>query len=236
MRLKFPTVTLWIASIVSIILAFKTSSEPILSIFSETWIDSFFEQFSTGNSIVFDLSIGFIVSVFFYLIIAWYPNRQRKRLIKRNFKEQYHSFKQDTILILLSACHETIDNKLSLKLTEQSEFKKFFTKPNKDEPRNIKWYDVLNGLKEYHLKELLVELEIFRNEVAYVLDNVEINDPDVFSFFKRLSQTVYKLKNSTLDSDDFKPIEHFFWQVFAGWNIIDGYTDIDIVKVMISKI
>ena len=91
-------------------------------------------------------------------------------------------------------------------------------------------------MNEYHLKDLLVELEIFTNEVAYVLNNVEINDPDVFSFFKRLSQTVYRFKNSTLEYDEVKQLSGFLWDLFAGWSFIDGYREDDIVKVMIEKI
>ncbi len=140
------------------------------------------------------------------------------------------------ICIFLDASEKCYDSRLPSKLSDQSEFKKFFTQPDNNDSRNIKWHAVLNGLKEYHLKELLVEMEIFMNEVAYVLNNVEINDSNVFSFFKRLSQAVYRLKNSTLDYDDVKQLSGFIWELFAGWSFIDGYHDNDIVNVMINKI
>lgn len=236
MRLKVSTLLLWTISIGSIILALKASNEPMLSIFRDTWVDFFFQQFGTGNSIIFSLSIGFLVSVFFYLLVVWFPARQRKNLIKSNFEEQYLSFKHDMICIFLGASEKVYDGELPSKLSDQSEFKKFFTTPDKNDSRNIRWYAVLNGLNEYHLKELLVELEIFMNEVAYVLNNVEINDPNVFSFFKRLSQAVHRLKNSTSEYEDVKQLSRFLWELFAGWNFIDGYREDDIVKVMIEKI
>jgi hypothetical protein len=235
MRLKVFTLLLWIISAVSIILALKASNEPIVSIFRNTWFNSFFQQFDTGNSIVFDLSIGFLVSVFFYFLVAWYPNRQRKKIIKQNFEEQYRLFKEEAIRIFLFACQGYSDE-LSSKLSEQSEFRKFFTEPVDGDSRSARWYDVLNGLKGDRLKELLVELEVFMNEVAYVLNNVEINDTDVFSFFKRLSQAVYRLKNSTSDYEDVEQLSKFLWELFAGWSFIDGYRTDDIIKVMISKI
>jgi len=236
MRLKISTLLLWILSIVSIILALKTSNEPMPLIFRDTWIDSFFQQFNTGNSIIFNLSIGFLVSVIFYLLVVWFPSKQRKNLMKRNFEEQYLSFKYDMICIFLGASEKVYDSMLPSKLSNQSEFKKFFTQPDKNDPRNIKWYDVLNGFNEYHLKDLLTQLEIFMNEVAYVLNNVEINDPDVFSFFKRLSQTVYRFKNSNFEYEEVKQLSRFLWEIFAGWSFIDGYRKDDIVKVMIEKI
>jgi len=236
MRLKVSTLLLWLLGILSVLLAFKASNEPILSIFQGTWVESFFQQFDTGNSIIFGLSIGFLVSVFFYILVVWLPNRRRKSLIKRNFEEQYRTFKHDTISIFLMACQGFHDSELPRKLSDQSEFVKFFREPIGSDPRNIRWYTVLNGLKEHHLKSLLVVMEIFMNEVAYVLNNIDINDPEVFAFFKRLSQAVYQLKNSTLGYEEIKPLDSFIWQIFGGFSIIDGRRDYDVVKKMINKI
>lgn len=236
MRLKVSTLILLMISIGSIILALKASNEPMLPVFKDTWIDYFFQQFTTGNSIIYNLSIGFLVSFFFYLLVVSYPSRQRKNLIRRNFEEQYLSFKHDMICIFLSASEKVYDSDLPSKLTDQSEFRKFFLEPLDNEPRNIKWYSVLNGLKEHHLKDILVVLEIFMNEVAYVLNNVNINDPKVFAFFKRLSQAVYQLKNSNLGYDEIKPLDHFIWEILGGCSIVDGRRDYDVVKIMINKI
>ncbi len=204
------------------------------SILVETWIDSFFRQFNTGNSIIFSLSIGFLVSVIFYLLVVWFPNKQRKNLMKRNFEEQYRSFKRGAIGILLTAC-KSYDYELSLKLLDPNEFSKFIRTPVDDDPNNHKWYAIESGLDEDHLKGLLVSLEIFMNEVAYVLNNIDINEPEAFAFFKRLSQAVYQLKNSTLGYDEFKPLESFILQILGGYDFATGRRDYDIVKKMIDK-
>lgn len=234
MRLKVSTLLLWPLSVFSILLAIKASNEPTLSIFSGTWIDSFFKQFDTGNSIIFNLSIGFLVSVFFYILVVWFPNRQRKNLIKRNFEEQYKMFKRDTIGIFLSILELGNDFDLPSKLSDVKEFRDYFKKPFCDSQN--RWHGVLNGLDEYYLKNLLVTLEIFRNEVAYVLNNVEINVPEAFAFFKRLSQAVYSLKSSSFKDDEIKEFSHFVWQLFGGFSFAEGCKDHDIVKIMIKKI
>lgn len=120
------------------------------------------------------------------------------------------------------------------KLSEQNEFKKFF-KEDINGSQN-RWDSVLNGLNERLLKELLVELEILMNEIAFVLNNVNIDDQNVFSFFKRLSQAVYKLKNSTLEYYDTNQLSQFLLELFAGWSWIEGYRDGDIIAEMIKKI
>jgi hypothetical protein len=79
----------WILTLASIFLIFKTSSDPVLSIFANTPVQKLFSEFTTGNAIIFNLSIGFLVSVIFYLLVVWFPNMQKKRIIKHNLKEQY---------------------------------------------------------------------------------------------------------------------------------------------------
>jgi hypothetical protein len=220
-RIKPFSVALWLLSIASIALVIKTSDELFLDIFRNTLVESLFQRFNIGNSIIYDLSIGFLVSVIFYLLVVWFPDRQRKNLIKRNFEEQYKFFKEDTISILLGVCNKCYESDLPTKLSEQSEFKKYFKEPVSDSQK--RWDTVLNGLDERVIKELLVQLEILMNEVAFVLNNVDINNKNVFSFFKRLSQAVYKLKNSTLDDDD--DLKRFLWELFAGWSFIEGYRE-----------
>jgi len=168
-------------------------------------------------------------------LVIWYPDRKRKNIIKQNIEQQYRLFKEDTIGILLNVCDAgRYDTEYPTNLLGQNEFRKYF-KENISESQN-RWDDVCNGLDVYGIKELLVELEILLNEVTFVLSNVYIDDPNVFSFFKRFSKSLYKLKNSSLEDDDLKKLTTFLWQLLAGWNLVDGYRDEDIVKVMIDRI
>jgi hypothetical protein len=237
MRIKKSNILLWILSIASAFLALKTSPEPMLSVFKNTWIDCFFKPFATGNSIIFNVTIGFLVSVIFYLLVVWYPEKRKMIIIKHNLKETYHSFKSDTIYILMNACNNGgggYDPILIDKLVDQNEFRKYFNeKITEDQNR---WDAVFNGLDEYFIKKLLVELEILLHEVTFVLNNVYINDKNVFFFFKQLSQSVYKMKDSTVEYDDIKNMTSFLWQIFAGWSLIDGYREEEIIKLMIDKI
>jgi hypothetical protein len=234
-RKSILAIMLWMLTIVCFCLIFKTSSDPILSIFVNTPAQNIFCQFSTGNTIIFDLSTGFLVSMIFYLLVVWFPDRQKKNIIKHNIEEQYRFFKEDTINILLNVCVAgSYDAKYPTNLLDQDEFRKYF-KENVSESQT-RWDAVFNGLDDYWIKEILIELEILLNEVTFVLSNVYIDDPNVFSFFKRLSQSVYKLKNSSLEYDDLRKLTDFLWQLLAGWSVIDGYRDEDIVKVMIEKI
>ncbi len=234
MKIRLSAIVLWILSVSSFLLALKTSDDPAFHIFKDTLLESLFQKLPIGNTILFNMSVGFLVSIIFYLLVVWLPDRRRKKLIKTNMKEQYRFFKEDTIAILLSACQNRYESDFPRRLTDQGEFRKYF-KEAVNESQN-RWHVLLNGSNDRLLKDLLVELEILMNEVSYVLNNVTVEDPDVFSFFKRLSQAVYKLKNTTLAYDDKKQLSQFLWDLFAGWSFIDGYREDDIVSVMIEKI
>lgn len=235
MKIRSETIILWVLSIISIVLVLKTSDDPLVGIFNNSHVQFLFQKLSVGNVIIFNLSVGFIVSVIFYQIVFWLPDRRRRSLIKKNIKERYKFFKEDTISILLSACQRTYEGNLPEKLTEQYEFRTYF-KVAVNGSQN-RWHAVQNGINDQLLKDILVELELFMNEVSYVLNNIYIDDPEVFMFFKRLSMSVYKLKNTTMeDENNIRQVFGFLWDLFAGWSYIEGYRSNDIVAVMIEEI
>ena len=79
-------------------------------------------------------------------------------------------------------------------------------------------------------------MEIFRDELAFVLNNTDIPKDKPFEFLKRLSAAIYSMKDVTLGYDESKPLASFLWNVFAGWDQITGYRKEDIVKKMIAAI
>jgi hypothetical protein len=233
-RLKVAPIILWVSSIACIFLALKTCGDPIPTAFQNTFLAHSLQRFPTGNALIFNLSVGFLVSVIFYLLVVWYPEKRTKNLIKRSLEERYRYFKEDTIAIFLSALGNSYRGDLPRSLSDQNSFKEYFKAQATDS--QTRWDAVLNGLGENHLRDLVVELEILMNEVEFVLSNVTVDDGNAFLFFKRLCQAVYKFKNSTLGYDDLKQLSRFLWELFAGFSFIDGYRKSDIVKDMIKRI
>jgi hypothetical protein len=237
MRLKLPTVILWLLSIVGIFLLIKSNGEILLPKFKDTSLAYFFQPFPIGNAIIFDFAMGYLVSIIFYIIVVWYPENRKKSIIKHNLRETYRSFKEDTIYILINACSMGgggFDSYLIKDLVDQNEFRKYFSEYFTEDQN--RWHAVFNGLDEDLLDDLRVELEILLNEATFVLNNVFIADENVFSFFKRLSQSVIKMKSSKMEYMDLKSLTSFLYEIFAGWSMASGYREEDIVKVMIDKI
>ena len=208
---------------------FAGSNEPVVGILRGTSLEPYLYTPHSGNSIVFNLSIGYLVSVFFWLLVVYFPERGRRRMSRR-----YQDFREDTIQILLWSSVGIHDSELPKELCDHRKFREYF-----DENKKERWYAALNGLQgnKDRIEDVLLELELLAGEVSYVLNNVSIQDPKVHSFFKRLNEHIYRLKSASVYSyDQVKYLGGFLWEIHARWSIIDGQREEDVVQDMIDSI
>ena len=197
-------------------------------------IEPLLRALHNGNSIFFNLSVGYLVTMFFWLLVVYLPERRRRLLLRDNLTRRYHDFREDTIQILLWAAIGTHDSTLPKELCNHRKFREFF-----DENEKERWYAALNGLQgnKDRIDDLLLEMELFSAEVAYVLNHVSIQDPKVHAFFKRLNEHIYRLKNASVYSyDHVKYLGGFLWEVHARWSIIDGQRENDVIEDMIGAL
>jgi hypothetical protein len=144
------------------------------------------------------------------------------------------SIKEDCITTFLGALQQPYDSDLIRDLKDRDKFKKYSKEPaTRDQDR---WDAVFNRLDGYMLKNLLTELEILRNEVVFTLTAIDIENEEVFSFLKRLSQVVYRIRNWSQQSDEQKELFRFLWSIHTGWSVIDGYQEKDIIADTIEAI
>ena len=221
-------------SFVAVFGMFSGSNEPIVGFLRGTSIEPYVLALHNGNSIVFNLSVGYLVSMFFWLLVVYFPERSRRLILRDNLSRRYQDFREDTTQILLWASIGTHDSQLPKELCDHRKFREFFDENSKEH-----WYAALNGLQgnKDRIDDLLLELELFASEVSYVLNNVNIQDAKVHSFFKRLSENIYRLKNSSVYSyDQVKYLGNFLWGVHARWSIIDGQREDDVIQEMIEAL
>ena len=187
---------------------------------------------------IYTVSISIIAACIFYIFNIFLPEQKRKTIIKQDFEEQYLYFKKECIYIFLSVFAKPINPGLVEKLCDLDEFKEYFKE--KCGNAQIRWDKVATELdcNKIFLKDILLQLSILRNEVAFILNNTEINDKYVLSFFKLLSQKVYshREKGIKLEYDEKKALLGFLWELFTGWSFVEGYREEDIIKLMIQKI
>ncbi|EGR0072859.1 hypothetical protein ACWOKL_004315 [Vibrio vulnificus] len=73
---------IWVLLAVSTFLLFKSSDESVISLIEDTALAPVFHQFTNGNSIIFNLSVGYIVSLMFYVIVVVIPEYREKQSLK----------------------------------------------------------------------------------------------------------------------------------------------------------
>lgn len=227
-------ITILALALVALLGTFSGSNEPVVGFLRGTSVESSLLALHSGNSIVFNLSVGYLVSFFFWLLVVYFPERSRRLVLRDNLSRRYQDFRESTIQILLWASIGAHDSRLPKELCDHRKFREFF-----DENEKKLWYAALNGLQNNkdRVDEMLLELELFADEISYVLNNVNIQDQKVHSFFKQLSENIYRLKNSTVYSyDQVKYLGGFIWGIHARWSIIDGQREEDVIQGMIDAL
>jgi hypothetical protein len=228
------SIALWALFVANAFLMVKASSDPLLPLFVGTPAESLFTQFPTGNQIIFDITVGFIVGLFIYVLVVWIPERNKRLRVKRSLARQYDGFKEECIAVFFSALRESYDLSIVARLKERSFFRDYFKeKISEDQER---WHAVLNGLDDALVRRLVVELEILAAEVHYALTVIDVENEEAFAFLKRLNEVLYRYRNWTADYDDVKQLSGFMWSIYTGWSVIEGYTDKDVIADMIEAI
>ncbi len=221
-------------TLVAIVFMFVSSDEPVIGFLRGSVVEPYLHYFPIGNSIVFNLSVGYLVSTFFWLLVVYFPERRARTIIRENLRRRYSEFRENTIQILLWAADCHVDQQVKSDLLDYKNFKEFF-----NENEKARWYAALNGLQQKHewIDDLLLEMEFLATEVSYVLNKVDISDADQHSFFKTLREQIYRLKNSKVYSyDQVKYLGNFLWEIHARWSIVGGQRKNDIIEKMINAL
>lgn len=64
--------------LLSVLLVFISSDEPLITILEGTIFESLFINPISENSIVFNVSMGFVVSAIFYIMVVYFPEKQKE--------------------------------------------------------------------------------------------------------------------------------------------------------------
>ncbi|RJX29966.1 MAG: hypothetical protein C4516_11085 [Oxalobacter sp.] len=186
------------------------------------------------KSIVYDLSVGFIVSAIFYWVVVYLPESNRKKIVHSGLKEQYDSFRRSCISnFLILSNSQNHPNKDAL--LDQEEFKRYFKSDN--ERGENRWDAVANGLQEneFYLREIIYELRMLSDEIRFVRSTLNIKDIEVYEFLGRFSRVIVRMESTTQDYDDIKSLSGFLWEIFTGWSWVRGYSKTNFIQEMLEK-
>lgn len=230
----FESVMFWF-TIVAISYVILTSHELLSLRFSEaTWWNEFY-------SISSAFLIGALISFLFYFLVVFLPERKKRIVIKNNLQKLYKDIKQDILYQVifasqkggrqdLSADSETVD-----RLSTIEGFKEAFEGGQEADEGFYAFQNYISDdVPEY--RAIILSLGILAKQIDFVLHNYPITDSNVFDFFKRLEIFLMRLESIGPGYEEEKPLSRLIWEIFAGWNWIEGDRGYDIVEKMIGDI
>lgn len=192
-------------------------------------------------SILMNLFVSGLVSFLFYFLVVHLPANRRKTIIKTNLLRMYRGIKRDILYAVvhasmkggrtdLSADSETIDELMSVKGFRQA----FENGREADEGFYAFENQMTSETPEF--RQIVLNLQMLSKQIDYLLQNYSIDDQHAFDFFKRLQLLLIDLQEKGPGYDEAKPLGRFIWEVYAGWNFIEGDVDGDQIQKMIGSL
>lgn len=211
----------------------KTSNDPLPSALKGTFVEYIFGRFHTGNEVAFNLSAAIVSTLLMYYVLVKIPERQKRARVRTHLLKTYDRFKESCIAIFLGLADGSYNAETIHTLSDPASFKDYFKTASGN--GMDKWDVAANRVTDYSFRLLSVEMEILYNEFQYTMTVIDIDDCELLSFFKHLSEQLYKWRLWQADYDGTKSAMQFFWQVLAGWSFIDGYATSDAVREKLAK-
>lgn len=185
------------------------------------------------NSLLHTLASGTVLSVLFYWMLVEVPRYRKRERLKRSFVARYRSFKLQCIDIFLVLSKSPCDHQTAVRLLEPSEFRHFFKEDTGDHQN--RWHRFLNGLNDYYLEALARKMEHQRDEFKLFLLSIESEDEELVGLLHRFADSTFYHVTRSDDYDEVKALGGYFWELFAGWNFIEGYRKEDLILEAIRK-
>lgn len=224
---------LLVISAICLVLVFKTSDER--PVFQGQFFDWIFGEFSTGNTIVFNLTTGLFISIWFYFLVVYIPDVQRKKRIKKHFGMQYLEFRRQVISNILGACRESYSSDLPNTLIHPPEFKLYFDETV--EHHQTRWDVFVSNTDMIVVQRILSEFLAFKEATFYLLSKIDIEDEDAHSFLHNFNTITTTLLNTSTDDDhSMKIFYQYLREIFAGYSFTSGTRDYDYFAKMFEKL
>lgn len=180
-----------------------------------------------------NLSTGFAISVLFYFLIVRIPQSAQRKRLRLGLIRIYAIVRISIMREILSAS-KLHDGDAEQLANDAKACRKFFDTPT--DHANEGWNAMVNGLNDWHVQRIQLELQVLRDEIHYVLSKVDIEDTSLTDYLKNLSVVILEMHQLSADYDDQKTLGNFLWNLFTFFNWEKSYLSEDPVLKMFEKV
>lgn len=198
-------------------------------------------RYAPEFSAALSIGTGGVVSFLFYYLVNERLERRRRRLLRNSVQDAYWEAKRNIALAVihasqkggrkdLSADSETIDRALTV-----PGFRSLFEGGRENDEG---FYAFMNEMSartpEYD--EIVFNLKVIGRAAERLIDNGAVDDRRTYGFFVRLGTMIERIQLSGPGYDESKLLCGLIWEMFAGWNFIDGHLGHDPIQRVIDRL
>lgn len=211
----------------SLILMFVTGTDPILPWLIGTPVEPWLYRLRWTNGIVFNLAVGFLVSLFFWYLLVYFPEVKRRKVVKRHLTERYRLFKEEVVLNLLWAAGEAPDHKEARRFVDDARaFRDYLTQARQTA--------MIQGVAD-QAPAIQREMAALSKELTLGVQLCPVKDK-TYQRLMYLVKTLDTHQSLSSPDDDRKNVMRFLFYTLTHWDFIHGQAASDEIQNLIDQL
>lgn len=198
-------------------------------------------RYSPALNVALAIGTSGVVAFTFYYVVSDRLEARRRDLVRQGSLRSYRNAKRDIALAVIQASRkggrndlvsdrETIERVLTMK-----GFKELFDGGCEAHEGFYAFQNQMSDpTPEYD--EIVLNLQIIGRAVDRLIDANLLGDPESYNFLVRLDAMLRRIERNGAGYDESKLLCSFIWQIFAGWNFIEGDLGYDPIERAIQKV
>lgn len=192
-------------------------------------------RYTPALNVALAIGTSGIVAFIFYYVVSERIEARRRDLVKQGALRSYRNAKHDIALAVIQASrkggrvdliadHSTIERVLTV-----DGFKALFDGGREaDEGFYAFQNQMSDPTPEYD--EIVLNLQIIGRAVDRLIDANLLDNPEAYNSLVRLDAMLRRIERNGAGYDESKLLCSFIWQIFTGWNFIDGNLGYDPIE------
>lgn len=192
-------------------------------------------RYTPALNVALAIGTSGIVAFIFYYVVSERIEVRRRDLVKQGALRSYRNAKHDIALAVIQASrkggrsdlvadHSTIERALTV-----DGFKAMFDGGQQaDEGFYAFENQMSDPTPEYD--EIVLNLQIIGRAVDRLIDANLLDNPEAYNSLVRLDAMLRRIERNGAGYDESKLLCSFIWQIFTGWNFIDGNLGYDPIE------
>jgi hypothetical protein len=193
------------------------------------------------GEVALSIGVSILTAYAFFFVVSMGLERRRRRAIKVGALSAYRDAKRNIAWGVLEASIKGGRRDLDLSfatvdrvLTIQGFRETFESGKQSDEG----FYAFQNQMSErtFEFDEIIFNLRVVSRALDRVVDSYGLEDSESYDALVRLSTVLARIEKNGAGYDESKLLCSFIWQIFAGWNSLEGQRDYDVMERALERL